>query len=72
MKYFMHGKEHIGGATDAKRYLKRHPEVQSLERYWWSRNDLVECEDYTREQILGKTVHSLESGETAQWALDHR
>lgn len=71
MKYFMDGDRMIGSATNAKRYLRENPQVETLARYWWSGNDLIECEDYSREEILGNTARKLTEGETAQWALDH-
>jgi hypothetical protein len=75
MKYFTakeNGKEKIiGSASTAKRYLRAHPEVQEVTRYWWSGNDLIECEDYDREKLLVKTVRELNSGATAQWCVHH-
>ena len=74
-KYFVHqsnGEEiNIGSATAAKRFLRDQPDVQVLTRYWWSGTDLIECEDYTRAQILGRTARDLSKGETAQWSQDH-
>lgn len=74
MKYFTldsEGKTHLGSATRAKRYLREHPEVESVVRWWWSGSDLIEVEDISREQILGKTPAELNRGATAQWAVDH-
>jgi hypothetical protein len=71
MKYFTDGDKILGSATSAKRYLRDNPNVATVQRYWWYGNDLIECEDYTREQILGETAHTLTQGETAQWAHDH-
>lgn len=71
MKYFQHGNQIVGSATSAKRYLRDNPQVETLTRYWWSGQDLIECDDYSRDQILGKTARTLTEGETAQWALDH-
>jgi hypothetical protein len=75
MKYFTaneNGKEEIiGSASAAKQYLRAHPEVQEVTRYWWSGNDLIECEEYDREKLLGKTVRELNSGATAQWCVHH-
>lgn len=75
MKYFtakIDGKDEIiGRAGETKRYLKAHPEIESVVRWWWSGNDLIECEDYSRAQILGATVKQAETGATAQWAHDH-
>ncbi len=75
MKYFIadvSGKEEIlGSASATKRFLKAHPEVQSVSRYWWSGGDLIEVTEYTREQILGTTTRKLSKGETAQWAYNH-
>ncbi len=75
MKYFI--AEHDGQelqfsrVTNLRRWLKDHPEVASVHRYWWYRNDLVECEEIKRETILGKTARQLTQGETAQWAANH-
>lgn len=75
MKYFtakINGKDEIiGNAGETKRYLKAHPEIESVIRWWWSGNDLIECEDYSRQQILGATVKQSETGATAHWAHDH-
>ncbi len=74
MKYFVadvSGKEEILGSAGAtKRFLKAHPEVQSVSRYWWS-GDLIEVTEFTREQILRTTTRQLSKGETAQWACSH-
>lgn len=54
-----------------RKYLKEHPEVREVERWWWSRNDLIEAETFSREEILSKRATELKSGQTAQWASDH-
>lgn len=71
MKYFQHGERIIGSVRNAKRYLRDNPDVTGLERYWWSGSDLIEVEDYTREEILNKASQDLNKGMTAQWAVDH-
>ncbi len=75
MKYFVADidskEEFLGSASAAKRFLKAHPEVQTVSRYWWSGDDLIEVTEYTRDQILGTTVRNLGKGETAQWAYNH-
>ena len=71
MKTFMHGEINLGSATAAKQYLRTHPEVQSIERYWWSGSDLIECEDYSRDEMLLTQARRLEKGATVQWSQDH-
>lgn len=75
MKYFtakIDGKDEIlGGAGATKRYLKAHPEIELVVRWWWSGNDLIECEDVSRGEMLASTVRRLDRGQTAQWAHDH-
>lgn len=75
MKYFtakIDGKDEIlGGAGATKRYLKSHPEIGSVVRWWWSGSDLIDCEDYSRETLLASTVKKAEQGATMQWAIDH-
>lgn len=75
MKYFtakIDGKDEILGSAGAtKRYLKAHPEIESVVRWWWSGSDLIDAEDFTRDEILGQTVKQSETGATAQWAHDH-
>lgn len=75
MKYFtatVNEKEIILGSAGAtKRYLKNHPDIKRVTRYWWSRDDLIDCEEYTRDKILGRPVGEIERGQTAQWAAQH-
>lgn len=75
MKYFttdINGEEAIlGSAAATKRYLRVHTEVSKVTRYWWSGSDLIEVNEFTREQLLGTTARELMSSETAQWAGAH-
>ena len=75
MKYFtakIDGKDEILGSAGAtKRYLKAHPEIETITRWWWSGNDLIDAQDFTREEMLAKTVKQSETGATAQWAISH-
>ncbi len=73
MKYFTHGSDNaiIGSASATRRFLRDNPHVGTVVRWWWSGNDLIECEDYSREEILGATAEKLNRGATAQWAVDH-
>lgn len=61
----------IGNATDAKAYLRANPEVAMVLRYWWSRNDLIEVQEYHREELLKSTRKKAEAGQTCQWAATH-
>jgi len=75
MKYFVaeiDGEEEIlGKASAAKAFLTEHPEVMEVWRYWWSGNDLIDCEKFTRGEMFDKSVKKLSRGETAQWAYSH-
>lgn len=76
MKYFtanINGSEkNIGSAAAARRFLRANPSVLTVTRWWWSGQDLIECEEYDREQVLNTKSVVLEQGATAQWAYDHR
>ncbi len=75
MKYWTvgenEGAQMLGSATSAKRFLRDNPQVQTLTRWWWSGSDLIECDEYSRDEILGNKAAKLNKGMTAQWALDH-
>jgi hypothetical protein len=57
--------------TSLRAFLKDNPEITGAYRYWWSGSDLVECEHYTREEIMATKARKLKEGMTAQWAQDH-
>lgn len=75
MKYFQ-----VGCGDDApqffsirplRAYLKEHPEIQSVDKWWWVGSDLIECEEVSRDQIFTKKAKQLKAGMTAQWAYEH-
>ena len=75
MKYFTvdpSGARYLGSVTNARRFLKEHPEVIEIYRHWWSGCDLIEVEAYSRESLMQKKAKDLNAGATAQWAVAHR
>lgn len=52
--------------------LSEMPEVQTVQRWWWSGNDLIECEDVSREMIMQTKARRLTSGATMKWSIEHR
>lgn len=51
--------------------LETMPEVQTVQRWWWSGDDLVDCEDVPRDEIMKTKAKKLKAGITAQWGHDH-
>ena len=54
--------------SDLRAYLKTHPDIQTVTRDWWYQHDLIECEDFSRDEILRTKAKKLTQGQTAQWA----
>ena len=58
--------------TPLRAYLRRHPEITKAYRYWWCRDDLIECKPIHRADIMhGGNSRALMGGATAQWAEQH-
>ncbi|MDD2765750.1 MAG: hypothetical protein PHE83_17445 [Opitutaceae bacterium] len=75
MKYFVAGakpnERTFSGVRALRSYLASHPEIATVTRHWWCGNDLIDCVEIPRADILQKPATDLKRGQTAQWACDH-
>jgi hypothetical protein len=46
-------------------------EIEYIRRYWWSGDDLIECNSFKPEEIILTKASQLKRGHTAQWAAQH-
>jgi hypothetical protein len=67
MKYFTETRNlvdngYIGNLTATRRYLKEHPDVPSVWRWWYAYGELIELEEIPRERILHTPPNTLMRG----------
>jgi hypothetical protein len=45
--------------------------IDYIRHYWWSGDELIECKDYSIDEIISTKMKDISKGHTQLWAAAH-